>query len=397
MHRTLQECILATRCLIIGAQQVFFQCNCVVCCESLDELPSLAHKTCLENSVSSAGESFTPHISLLGNIFIRGSFSRSVGQTISPQQNDIKGKRSSVGKPGMLGSIRNLFKDNGTSVYDRYTRTQLSSNLQRQAYVGLLKNYTTRNLSHAEDAIRAMSGLLNRLTRYAPVYQSGFHWGLPEEALQETLGWQLKPGFKNDQVKARYREGFPSWSWVAWAHEISLDSFDTKRTWRDRNFNSEQKFWKYSQGTFMPCLPADGQRPRRIELDLLPDAINREHLLCVEGLVFDMEITNYDKAQRRLAIRSPLDVSFEAELLDPNTRFWDLEAELMNNTSTHTSFLPLYIGRQSLNINSQGMTCIVLQWMGEVAFRAGLVQIDSLKGDIYTLLKGTKKRTILLA
>jgi hypothetical protein len=196
MHKTLQECILATRCLIIGAQQVFFQCNCVVCCESLDELPSLAHKTCLENSVSSAGESFTPHISILGNIFIRGSFSRSVGQIISPQQNDIKGKRSSVAKPGMLGSIRNLFKDNGTSVYDRYTRTQLSSNLQRQAYVGLLKNYTTRNLSHAEDAIRAMSGLLNRLTRYAPVYQSGSIGVSLRRLYRKLLAGNLNPGSK---------------------------------------------------------------------------------------------------------------------------------------------------------------------------------------------------------
>lgn len=84
-------------------------------------------------------------------------------------------------------------------------------------YVGLVSGYTERVLTFPEDRLRAFSGILGAL---CDQFQSGFHYGLPEDCLDLALLWTTHPRSEGTQRITH----LPSWSWVGWTGDIRIQS-----------------------------------------------------------------------------------------------------------------------------------------------------------------------------
>lgn len=155
---TLQEALLSRRCIYLSNEQMYFECNAMQCCESLDESRSWVHNTYRDAEFLVAGHS-EPAI---GAGVLRSPFT------------------------GTSKSIRN----------DRFGM-----------YVALTNLYNYRYMTYQSDALNAFSGIVQYLQEAA--YPRGFFWGLPLEDFNWALSWV------NRGVTKR-RQGFPSWSWTGW-------------------------------------------------------------------------------------------------------------------------------------------------------------------------------------
>lgn len=155
---TLQEALLSRRCIYLSNEQMYFECNAMQCCESLDESHSWVHNTYRDTDFLVAGHS-EPTI---GAGVLRSPFT------------------------GTSKSIRN----------DRFGM-----------YVTLTNLYNYRYMTYQSDALNAFSGIVQYLQEAA--YHRGFLWGLPLEDFNWALSWV------NRGVTKR-RQEFPSWSWTGW-------------------------------------------------------------------------------------------------------------------------------------------------------------------------------------
>lgn len=81
------------------------------------------------------------------------------------------------------------------------------------AYYMMVKLFNSRSLSFEADAHDAFSAVLQVMSRQ---FEHGFHYGVPEVALDIGLLWETK------QPCPR-RSGFPSWSWLGRAGSISMN------------------------------------------------------------------------------------------------------------------------------------------------------------------------------
>ena len=152
---TFQEALLSPRCLYISDHQVYFDCEAMQCSESLDETRSWAHG--LTDSSNPTDEGF------------------------------VTWMMSQIGS----GAFRNA----------------LDSRSMRLQHWGYKVNlYSPRRLTYAEDGLRALDGVLQRL---GTMYPRGFFWGLPIEDLDWALLWR-------PQIPSPRRQNFPSWSWAGW-------------------------------------------------------------------------------------------------------------------------------------------------------------------------------------
>ena len=151
---TLQEALLAPRSLYLSDHQLYFECNVMQCCESLDQRSSWAHNLACNT----------------GNDTERLSY--------------VKAQNG----PGCL-------------------KNPLDTPLQRLRHWGAkLILYCYRSMTKPEDALNAFDGVLQRLES---MYKTGFFWGLPQADFQWGLLWQAR-------VPSERRDGFPSWSWAGW-------------------------------------------------------------------------------------------------------------------------------------------------------------------------------------
>ena len=152
---TLQEALLSPRCLYLSDHQLYFECNVMQCCESLDQTRSWAHNLSCDSNPSQPG-----------------SLSWMIAQH----------------GPGCL-------------------KNALDSSSERLLDWGIwLNQYSSRTMTKAEDALNAFLGILQCLEI---VYEDGFFWGLPVADFQWGLLWQ----FESPPTR---REGFPTWSWAGW-------------------------------------------------------------------------------------------------------------------------------------------------------------------------------------
>ena len=152
---TFQEALLSPRCLYVSDHQLYFDCEAMQCCESLDETQSHAHG--LTSSSNPTDEGF------------------------------VTWMMSQIGS----GAFRNA----------------LDSQSMRLQHWGYKVNlYSPRHLTYPEDGLRAMEGVLQRL---GTMYPRGFFWGLPIEDLDWALLWR-------PQTPSSRRCDFPSWSWAGW-------------------------------------------------------------------------------------------------------------------------------------------------------------------------------------
>jgi len=91
-----------------------------------------------------------------------------------------------------------------------------------QNYQRIVDNYCDRDLTFESDALKAISGVLSRITRQTGM---AFRQGLPTEHLQllNALFWfprtskstKHRWGLRSGQAYLRRRPGFASWSWLS--------------------------------------------------------------------------------------------------------------------------------------------------------------------------------------
>lgn len=157
---TLQEGLLSRRRLLFTDEQVFFECDKFHCCESIDLLPLNRHEEILRF-------------------------------------------------PG----VRN--REPELSPY-------YSSERECDHIFSILDDYTKRQLSHDDDVLDAVRGILAYFEDQHP--QTIRHlWGLPffldantdsiAKGLTSSLVWE-------NYLPCKRREGFPSWSWTGWKGKV---------------------------------------------------------------------------------------------------------------------------------------------------------------------------------
>lgn len=175
-HRawTYQEGLLSPRCLFFTNHQVYFHCNSVQCCESLDDSNSPFH---LQSDEQRREE--------LENAVRKGWKAKDV-----------------IG----FGVLRDPFRPISSAAeaqvdFDNFT-----------TYQRLVHDYTERKMSHEADSLNAFSAVLKRLEEKC--YKGGFLHGLPMDDLPRALLWfHFTP--------PRRRVGFPPWSWAGWDGEVN--------------------------------------------------------------------------------------------------------------------------------------------------------------------------------
>ena len=155
---TLQEALLSRRCIYLSDQQVYFECNAMQCCETLDESHSWVHNA------------------YRGPEFVVNGHSEAV-----------------VG----AGVLRSPFTGSSTTV----------RNNRLEMYIVLTNLYNYRQMTYQCDALNAFSGIVQYLKEVA--YPQGFFWGLPLEDFNWALSWVSRGAVKR-------RKGFPSWAWTGW-------------------------------------------------------------------------------------------------------------------------------------------------------------------------------------
>ncbi|KAK3352525.1 heterokaryon incompatibility protein-domain-containing protein [Lasiosphaeria hispida] len=125
-------------------------------------------------------------------------------------------------------------------------------------WANMLSYYTRRTLTNQKDALRAMSGIMRRVSeklRY-PMIQ-----GLPTGAFDRFLlffGQNL-----------RRRQGFPSYSWAGWSGEITIKVDSSLDQWL---YGSTWIIWYRIRANDKPCPVWEGRRDT-IEMPSLDDSL----------------------------------------------------------------------------------------------------------------------------
>lgn len=87
-----------------------------------------------------------------------------------------------------------------------------------ELYRSIASSYAKRKLTHQSDALNAVSGLLQRLTKTH--FPEGFLFGLPQSSFRFSLLWFQDPqsvAYSNyDRQTLERREELPSWAWLGW-------------------------------------------------------------------------------------------------------------------------------------------------------------------------------------
>ena len=178
---TYQEGLLSPRRLFFTNHQVYFECNSVQCCESLDDSNSPFHLPSDEQRRAAL--------------------------------DDAVDRSSSAGPEGVVGRgvLRDPFRPISSAVeaqvdYDDF-----------ETYFRLVRPYTMKKMSHDADSLNAFSAMLARLAE--TYYKGGFVQGLPVDDLPRALLWF------HDSPPHR-RVDFPAWSWAGWGGGLSDDELD---------------------------------------------------------------------------------------------------------------------------------------------------------------------------
>ncbi|KAG6382077.1 heterokaryon incompatibility protein-domain-containing protein [Boletus reticuloceps] len=169
-----QEGLLSPRRLFFTNHQVYFECNSVQCCESLDDSSSPFHLQSEEQRRVALDEVVQDQ-----------------------EESDITGPEGVIGR----GVLRDPFRP-----ISRAAEAQVDvDNLAM--YLRLVHSYTMREMSHDADSLNAFSAVLTRLEDN--YYKRGFLQGLPVDDLPRALSWY-------HLTLPRRRVDFPAWSWAGW-------------------------------------------------------------------------------------------------------------------------------------------------------------------------------------
>jgi hypothetical protein len=184
---TYQEAFLSPRNIYFTADQVYFSCNILQCCEAINETTSPIH--------------------LMG---YEERFSQLVGCICHAGPDKVLGK----------GIFRNPVADLPAA---GQVDPEAKFKWRLIKYDDLLLNYSVRDMTYSSDALAAIQGILNQLdTSWFVGYskddaytlsRKGSFWGLPLCSLPFALL------FVHSDEHER-RPDFPSWSWTGWKGKL---------------------------------------------------------------------------------------------------------------------------------------------------------------------------------
>lgn len=203
---TLQEGSLSPRCLYFTPYQVYFECNAIQFCESIDHTGSRHHERPNRNTHTGGFDS-------------KFGYDGSYGRGIYRDPKTFRGNDNTV-------------HQEGAKYYDE-----------------LICEYTARRMTFEGDALRASAAILTQLR--ANFYPKGFHWGLPVDFFPHSLMWKT-------QEQGPRRTAFPSWSWAS--STSPLDSAFCRNRISDAGTMRQSAFhapplrvWKF-EGSTLECI-----------------------------------------------------------------------------------------------------------------------------------------------
>ena len=174
---TFQEGLLSPRRVFFTNHQVYFECNLVQCCESINDSRSAFHLLSDKARETS----------------LRDALHLPSALVFSDPEEEFEG-----------GVMRDPFRPIFTS-----KKKGVSETFRIWKYEQLVHTYTSKKMTMDDDSLNAISAILTRFQETH--YTKGFIYGLPVEDLPTALLWT-----HDDGVVPRRRGGFPSWSWVGW-------------------------------------------------------------------------------------------------------------------------------------------------------------------------------------
>jgi hypothetical protein len=172
---TFQEGLLSPRRLFFTNHQIYFECNSVQCCESLDDSHSPFHLASDEQ--------------------------RRAALDAVPQDS-LMGPEDAIGE----GVLRDPFRHISSDVEAQFSTDDF------ERYLTLVHSYTNKKMTHDADSLNAFSAMLMQLAE--TYYKDGFVQGLPVKDLPRALLW-FHP------TLPRRRVDFPAWSWAGWAGGVN--------------------------------------------------------------------------------------------------------------------------------------------------------------------------------
>jgi ankyrin repeat protein len=134
-------------------------------------------------------------------------------------------------------------------------------------YIELVTQYNIRDLTYPQDALPAISGILNTLHRG---FTSGFVGGLPRLFLDVALLWQpftkATRRIARDGGSTATCGNLPSWSWVGWNCQIDPSSLRTGLAYlHDEVHRSRVSSWRTQSLVQWSAMTRDMQQEHQFE------------------------------------------------------------------------------------------------------------------------------------
>jgi hypothetical protein len=179
---TYQEALLSRRRLVFTAEQIYFECNAMNCCESFGNPLDRIH-------VAS------------------------------------RAKMRDCMRPGILG-----INDRHIPIFDRQDAAKLTGHLHYLRYLGCIEKYSSRNLTFESDSLNAFRGIARCFSKI-PMHLDQI-WGIPyittttsprpdiEMYFFHSLAWHHPNSCWDLPNPPKRRCDFPSWSWAGWEGQV---------------------------------------------------------------------------------------------------------------------------------------------------------------------------------
>ncbi|RDL41475.1 uncharacterized protein BP5553_01454 [Venustampulla echinocandica] len=369
---TLQEALLSPRCLFFSCDQVYFQCNIIQCCESLDDSDNPIFPIKGDSQASKVVSEGGSMVFTLMTDYPTGSF---INPFNAPEKED--------------GSV--------TANVKLFDQTYL--------YDSLLEQYSGRDLSHDSDAIEAFGAILQKFRQKSG---SEIFYGIPIAIMPWALMWQ------EESYCNRRRQEFPSWSWAGWQGPLlhglcGLEKHGVDNPqpvvhiWKIQDqqpvklFSPEaSKLESYDFRSWNFVLSDMWKLPARtddVDLTQFPDAEKRG-LLLIDGIILQLPLL-WSPPQRNRHGLPKWESYTHIKVHFGNSRYPRLSPEeselgkLKDMVGQRQDFLVMLgvdiADHPAWRSSALFLTLILLRWEGNVACRMAVmyVRIDGdLKNDI---------------